>query len=93
MLLAKVAMLLKAGFLGNPDRRISTRAFLPFLALIGRLVGFLKSIQFALLIGADAFNHFQLSQKQSHVHRRHALLIHFVLVLPWKWTHLQHMSP
>ena len=59
MLLSQVAMLLKVDFLGNPDRRIGTRAFLPFLALIGRLVGFLKIIQFALLVGADAFNCFQ----------------------------------
>jgi hypothetical protein len=33
MLLAQVAMLLKANFLGNPDRGISTRAFLPFSLL------------------------------------------------------------
>ncbi len=58
MLLAEFAMLLKAGFLGNPNRRIGTRAFLPFLALVGRLVGFLKIIQFALLVGADVFNRF-----------------------------------
>jgi hypothetical protein len=51
-------MLLKADFLGNPGCRIGTRAFLPFLALIGRLVGFLKRIQLALLIGADRFDHF-----------------------------------
>ncbi len=44
-------MYLKVAFLGNPDRRIGTRAFLPFLALIGRLVRFLESIQFALLTG------------------------------------------
>ncbi len=39
MLLAQVAMLLKADFLGNPDCGIGTRAFLPFLALVRRLVG------------------------------------------------------
>ena len=33
-LLAEFAMLLKSDFLGNPDRRIGTRAFLPFLGLI-----------------------------------------------------------
>ncbi len=59
MLLAEFAMLLKFDFLGNPGRRIGTRAFLPFIALIGKLVGFLKIIQFALLVGADAFNCFQ----------------------------------
>ncbi len=69
-------MLLKADFLGNLDRRIGTRAFLPFLALIGRLVGFFKNIRFALLIGADVFNRFQQSQKQAHVYQRHALLVH-----------------
>ncbi len=41
MLLAQVAVLLKMDFLGNPGRRICTRAFLPFLALVGRLLGFL----------------------------------------------------
>ena len=46
--------LFKADFLGNPDCRISTKAFLPFLAFVGRLVGFLKIIQFALLVGADS---------------------------------------
>jgi hypothetical protein len=39
MLLAQVAMLLKMDFLGNPGCRIGTRAFLPFLALVGRLLG------------------------------------------------------
>ncbi len=89
----RVLKLLKADFLGNLDRRFGTRAFLPFLTLIGRLVGFLKIIRFAFFIGADAFNRFQLHQKQAHVHQRHALLIHIVLVLPLKWAHTQHMSP
>ncbi len=39
MLLAQIAVLLKADFLGNPGRRIGTRALLPFLALVGRLLG------------------------------------------------------
>jgi hypothetical protein len=56
MLLAQVAMLLKADFLGNPGCRIGTRVFFSFLALVGRLLG---RFQFALLIGADAFNHLQ----------------------------------
>ncbi len=93
MLLAEFAMLLKSNFCGNPDCRIGTRAFLPFLTLVERLVKFLKSIQFALLVGADAFNCFQQSQKRAHVHRRHALLVHVVLVLPLERTHTQHMSP
>jgi hypothetical protein len=50
---------LKADFLGNPDPRIGTRAFLPYLTFVGRLVRFLKIIQFALLVGADAFICFQ----------------------------------
>jgi hypothetical protein len=90
MLLAQVAMLLKAGFLGNPDRRIGTRAFLPFLALVRRLLG---RFRFALLIGADMFDCFQLSEKQAHVHRHHALLVHIVLVLPLERAHTQHMAP
>ena len=58
MLLAQVAMLLEADFLGNPGHRIGTKAFLPFLALVGRL---LRRFQFALLVGADAFDCFQQS--------------------------------
>ncbi len=93
MLLAEFAMLLKLDFLGDPDCRIGARAFLPLLALFERFVKFLKSIQFALLVGADAFNCFQQSQKQAHVHWCHVLLVHIVLVLPLEWTNTQHMSP
>jgi hypothetical protein len=56
MLLAQVAMLLEADFLGNPDRRIGTRAFLPFLTFVRRLLG---RFQFALLVGAYVFKCFQ----------------------------------
>jgi hypothetical protein len=93
MFFTQVAMLLKADFLGNSGRRIGTRAFLPFLALIGRLLRFLVRIQLALLVGADAFDHFQQSQKQAHVYWHHALHIHVVLVLPLDRAHTQHMSP
>jgi hypothetical protein len=44
MLLAQVAVLLKMDFLGNPGRKIVTRVFLPFLALVGRLLRFLVRI-------------------------------------------------
>jgi hypothetical protein len=90
MLLAQVAMLLEANFLGHPDHSLGTRAFLPFLALVRRLLG---RFQFALLVGADAFDRFQRSEKQAHVHRRHALLVHVVLVLPLEGAHMQHMAP
>ncbi len=56
MLLAQVAMLLKANFLGSPDHRISTRMLLPFLALVESLLG---RFQFGLLKGADALNRLQ----------------------------------
>jgi hypothetical protein len=39
MLFAQVAVLFKTDFLGNPGHRIGTRALLPFLALVGRLLG------------------------------------------------------
>jgi hypothetical protein len=90
MLLAQVAILLKADSLGNPDHGIGTRAFLPFLPLVRRLLG---RFQLALLVGADAFKHFQQSEKQAHVHRCHALLVHIVLVLPLERAHMQHMAP
>jgi hypothetical protein len=56
MLLAQVAMLLEANFLGHPDRSLSTRVYLPFLALVRRLLG---GFRFAFLVGADAFDCFQ----------------------------------
>jgi hypothetical protein len=56
MLLAQVPMLLKVDFLENPDRGIGFRTFLPFFALVRRL---LRRFRFALLVGADAFDHFQ----------------------------------
>jgi hypothetical protein len=59
MLLAQVAMLLKANLFGHPDRSLGTRAFFPFLALVRRLLG---RFLFALLVGADAFDHFQQSE-------------------------------
>jgi hypothetical protein len=92
MLLAQVAALLKTDFLGigNPGRRIGTRAFLPFLTLVGRLLG---KFRFALLVGADAFDRFQQSKKQAHVHWHHALLVHIVLVFPLDKAHTQHMAP
>jgi hypothetical protein len=77
-------------FLGNPGRRISTRAFLPFLALVGRL---LRKFLFALLVGADAFDCFQQSKKQARVHWHHDLLVHIVLVLKLDRAHTQHMAP
>jgi hypothetical protein len=58
MLLVQVAMLLKTDFLGNPGRRTGTRAFLPFLALVGIILRFLIRIQFAHFIGADTFDCF-----------------------------------
>jgi hypothetical protein len=90
MLLAQVAMPLKANFLGHPDCSLGTRAFLPFLALVRRLLGRLR---FALLVGADAFDCFQQSKKRAHVHWHHALLVHIVLVLPLERAHTLHMAP
>ncbi len=58
MLLAQVAVLLKMDFLRNPGSRIGARAFLPFLALVGRLLG---RFWFILLVGADAFDCLQQS--------------------------------
>jgi hypothetical protein len=90
MLLAQVAMLLKTDILGNPGRRTGTRVFLPFLPRVRRLLG---RFQFALLVGANAFECFQQSQKQAHVHRHHAFLVHVLLVLPLDRAHTQQMAP
>ena len=56
MLLAQVAMLLKANLLWHTNRSLGTRAFLPFLALVRRLLG---RFRFALLVGTHAFNRLQ----------------------------------
>jgi hypothetical protein len=58
MPLAQVAMLLKADFLGNPGCRIATRLFLPFLTLVGGLLG---RFRLGLLVGADALDCLQQS--------------------------------
>jgi hypothetical protein len=90
MLLAQVAMLLKANLLWHTDRSLGTRAFLPFLAPLRRLRG---RFQFALLLGTDAFNRLQRNEKQAHVHWHHTFLVEIVLVPPLDRAHTQHMSP
>jgi hypothetical protein len=72
MLLAQVAMLLKANLLRHTDRSLGTRVFLPFLALVRRLLG---RFQFALLVGTNTFNCLQRNEKQAHVHLRHTFLV------------------
>jgi hypothetical protein len=61
MLLAQIAMLLEADFLGNPGRRLGTRMLLSFLVLVRSFVG---RFQFGLLVGADTLNWFKWSEKQ-----------------------------
>jgi hypothetical protein len=90
MLLVQVAMLLKTDFLGNSGHRIGTRVFLPFLPLVGRLLG---RFQFALLVGANTFECFQQKQKRAHVHWHHALLVHVLLVLLLDRANTQQMAP
>jgi hypothetical protein len=91
VLLAQVAMLLsKANLLRHMDRSLGTREFLPFLALVRRLLG---RFQFALLVGTHMFNRLQRSEKQAHVYRSHTFLVKVVLVLPLDRAHTQHMSP
>ncbi len=76
MLLAQVAVLLKLDFLGDPGRRIGTRALLPFLALVGRLLG---RFQFALLVGADTFDHFPKVRSK----RMSISIMPFLFMLYW----------
>ncbi len=90
MLLAQVSMLFEANLLWHTDHSLGTRAFLPFLALVRRLLG---RFQFALLVGTHVFNRLQRSEKQVHVHRSHTFLVEVVLVLPLDRAHTQHMSP
>jgi hypothetical protein len=79
MLLAQVLILLKANLLWHTDCSLGTRAFLPFLALVRRLLG---RFQFALLVGTEAFNRLQRNEKRMHIHRRHTVLVQIVLVFP-----------
>jgi hypothetical protein len=72
VLLAQVAMLLKANLLWHTDPSLGTRVFLPFLALMRRLLGL---FQFALLVGTDAFNCLQRNEKRAHVQRHHTFLV------------------
>jgi hypothetical protein len=90
MLLAQVAMLLKANLLWHTDRGLNIRSFLTFLALVRRLLG---RFQFALLVGTHAFNRLQQSEKRAHVYQSHTFLVKVVLVLPLDGSHTQHMSP
>ncbi len=61
VLFAQVTMLLsKANLLWHMDHSLGTREFLPFLALVRRL---LRRFQFALLVGTHAFNCLQRSEK------------------------------
>jgi hypothetical protein len=90
MLLAQVAMLLKANLLRHTDCSLGTRTFLPFLAPLRRLLG---RFQFALLVGIDAFNCLKRNEKQVHVHWRHTFLVEIVLVVLLDRAHTQHMSP
>ncbi len=72
VLLAQVAMLLKANLLWHMDRSLGTRAFLPSLALVRRLLG---RFGFALLVGTDTINCLQRNEKQAHVHQCHSFLV------------------
>ncbi len=90
MLLAQVAMLLKANLFWHMDRGLGTMSLLTFLALVRRLLG---RFQLALLVGTHAFNCLQQSKKQAHVHWHHTFLVKVVLVLPLDRAHTQHMSP
>jgi hypothetical protein len=72
VLLAQVSMLLKANLLWHTDCSLGTRAFLPFLALVRRLLG---RFQVALLEGTDAFNCLQRNEKQANVHWHHTFLV------------------
>ncbi len=90
ILLAQVAMLLKANFLLHTDCSLGTRVILPFLALERRL---LRRFQFALLVGTYAFNRFKRNEKRAHVHWHHTFLVEVVPVLPLDRAHTQHMSP
>jgi hypothetical protein len=90
IVLAQVALLLKASLLWHTDRTLRTGTLLTFLAPVRRLLG---RFRFAFLVGTNALNHLQGSEKRAHVHQSHTFFVKVVLVLPLDGAHMQHMSP
>ncbi len=84
MLLAKVAMLLGASFLGDSGHRLSTRSLGSFLALVG---SFLVGSCLGLFLCTYALYYIERHMKQTHVHRSHTFLVKVKMVLPCKWAH------
>jgi hypothetical protein len=79
MLLAEVAMLLGASFLGDSDRSISARLLVSFCAFVG---SFLAGLCAELFLRIYALYSLKRHKKQKYVHRSHTFLVKVELVLP-----------
>jgi hypothetical protein len=89
MLLADVAMLLGASFLGDSgsDSSITTRLLVSFLALVG---SFPAGLCVGLLLCTYTLYSLKRHKKQTHVYGSHTFLVKVELVLPRKW-HIRRM--
>jgi hypothetical protein len=89
MLLAEVAMLLDASFLGNLARILGTRPLVSFLALVRML---LVGLCIGSFLGTYALNSLERHEKQTFVHGSHSFLVKVELILPQVWAHLKNMT-
>jgi hypothetical protein len=89
MLLAEVAMLLKASFLCDSGRRLSTRSFVSFLALAG---SFLVGLFVGLFLCTYALHSLKRHKKQMDVYGSLTFLVKVELVLPRKWAHPKNVT-
>ncbi len=89
MLLAEVAMLLKANFLWDSGRRLSTRPLGSFLALVG---SFLVGWWIGLFLCTYALYSLERHEKQTHVHGSHTFLVKVEMVVPRKWAHPKNVT-
>jgi hypothetical protein len=78
MLLAEVAMLLGASFLGVSSHRLSTRSLVSFLALV---TSFLVGLHVGLFLCTYALYSLKRHKKQMHVHGSHTFLVKIEMVL------------
>jgi hypothetical protein len=89
MLLAEVAMLLGASFLGDSGRRLSTRSLDFFLALVG---SFLVGLCVELFLCTYALYSLETHKKQMHVHESNSFLVKVEVVLSHKWAHPKNVT-
>ncbi len=90
MLLSEVAMLLKANFLWDSGRTLSTRSLGSFLAFVG---SFLVGLCVGLFLCTYALYSLKRHKKEAtHVHRSHTFLMKDEMALPREWAHPKNVT-